>query len=49
MPEKFCVSITRSRSDGDAVTVGFVVANAAVGSEKDTVVFLSTDSPCQRR
>jgi predicted peroxiredoxin len=43
MAEKFCVSITASRSDGDKATVGFVVANAALGSEKDTMVFLSTD------
>lgn len=43
MAEKFCVSITHSRSDGDRVTVGFVVANAALGSEKDTLVFLSAD------
>jgi len=43
MAEKFCVSITRSRSDGDRVTVGFVVANAAVGSEKETLIFLSAD------
>jgi predicted peroxiredoxin len=43
MAGRFCVSITRCRSDGDAATVGFVVANAAIGSEKDTLVFLSTD------
>jgi uncharacterized protein len=43
MSNRFCVSITRSRTDGDKVTVGFVVANAAVGSEKETMVFLSTD------
>jgi len=39
----FCVSITNCRKDGDKVTVGFVVANAALGSEQDTLVFLSTD------
>jgi predicted peroxiredoxin len=39
----FCVSITNSRLDGDKVTVGFVVANAALGSELDTLVFLSAD------
>ncbi len=43
MSEKFCVSITHSRSDGDKATVGFVVANAALGSERDTLVFLSSD------
>lgn len=40
---KFCVSITSSRADHDNVTVGFVVANAAIGSEKETMVFLSVD------
>jgi predicted peroxiredoxin len=43
MTGKFCVSITNSHKDPDKVTVGFVVANAAIGSEKDTMVFLSTD------
>lgn len=39
----FCVSITNSHQDTDKCTVGFVVANAAVGSECETVVFLSAD------
>lgn len=43
MADKFCVSITNARLDGDRCTVGFVVANAALGSDKDTLVFLSTD------
>ena len=43
MAKTFCVSITNCRKDTDKVTVGFVVANAAVGSELDTVVFLSAD------
>lgn len=43
MADSFCVSITNCRLDEDKVTVGFVVANAALGSEKDTLVFLSTD------
>lgn len=43
MPGKFCVSITHSRENGDDVTVGFVVANAALGSDKETMVFLSAD------
>lgn len=43
MSNKFCVSITNCHNDPDKVTVGFVVANAAVGSEKETMVFLSTD------
>jgi len=43
MSKRFCVTITSCRNDGDKATVGFVVANAAVGSEKETMVFLSTD------
>ena len=43
MPGKFCVSITSSRENPDKATVGFVVANAALGSDKETMVFLSTD------
>ena len=43
MSNRFCVSITHCRADGDKATVGFVVANAAIGSEKETIVFLSTD------
>src|SRR5512137_2118175 len=43
MSGKFCVSIANCRKDPDKVTVGFVVANAAIGSEKETMVFLSTD------
>lgn len=43
MSDTFCVSITHCRQDPDKATVGFVVANAAVGSEKETIVFLSTD------
>jgi predicted peroxiredoxin len=44
MANTFCVSITHGPQDGDKATVGFVVANAALGSEKDTMVFLSTDA-----
>ncbi len=43
MAGTFCVTITHCRTDGDKATLGFVVANAAMGSEKDTMVFLSTD------
>ena len=43
MSGHFCVSITNCHKDPDKVTVGFVVANAAIGSEKETMVFLSTD------
>ena len=43
MAGKFCVSITHSHQDPDKATVGFVVANAALAAEKETLVFLSTD------
>lgn len=39
----FVVSIVNSRLDHDKATVGFVVANAALGSDQDTTVFLSAD------
>jgi predicted peroxiredoxin len=40
---KFCVSLTSAKNDRDKATVGFVVANAAVGSDQETMVFLSTE------
>jgi len=43
MSGKLCVSITHSRNDLDKATVGFVVANAAVASGQDTLVFLSIE------
>ena len=43
MPGKFCVSVTCAKDNSDKATVGFVVANAAVASDKETVVFLSTE------
>jgi predicted peroxiredoxin len=43
MSDTFCVTINSSRENGDKATVGFVVATAALGSGKDTMVFLSTD------
>lgn len=43
MAGKFCVSITNAMNDTDRATVGFVVANAAVGSDQETLVFLSTE------
>jgi predicted peroxiredoxin len=44
MPGKFCVSLTCAKDNTDKATVAFVVANAAVASDKDTVVFLSTEA-----
>ncbi len=42
--KKFCVSLTCAKNDTDKATVAFVVANAAVASEQQTVVFLSTEA-----
>jgi predicted peroxiredoxin len=43
MPGQFCVSLTHAKNDTDKATVAFVIANAALGSDKDTLVFLSTE------
>ncbi len=43
MAGKFVVSLTCSKNDTDKATVAFVVANAAVASDKQTVVFLSIE------
>ena len=43
MSKKFCVSLTYAKNDTDKATVAFVIANAAVASDKNTVVFLSTE------
>lgn len=43
MPGRFCVSLTAAKDNADKATVAFVVANAAVASDQDTVVFLSTE------
>src|SRR5215471_10277598 len=43
MAGKFCVNLTHSTDDTDRATVGFVLANAAVGSGKETMVFLSIE------
>jgi predicted peroxiredoxin len=41
---KFCVSLTYAKDNTDKATVGFVVANAAVASNQNTLVFLSTEA-----
>jgi predicted peroxiredoxin len=41
---KFCVSLTCSKDNTDRATIAFVVANAAVASEKETLVFLSIEA-----
>lgn len=43
MTDKCLVSITSCQDHPDKATVGFVVANAAVASGKETVVFLSVE------
>jgi len=43
MSGKFVVSISVAKNDTDKATVGFVIANAAVASDKETVVFLSIE------
>jgi predicted peroxiredoxin len=43
MAGRFCVSLTTAKDNCDRATVAFVVANAALGSEKETLVFLSIE------
>ena len=43
MPGKFCVSLSFAKDNPDKATVAFVVANAAVASDKETLVFLSIE------
>ena len=43
MAGKFVVSLTCAKNDTDKATVAFVVANAALGSGQETVVFLSIE------
>ncbi len=44
MSGKFLISLTHGLDNTDKATVAFVVANAAVASDKDTVVFLSIEA-----
>jgi hypothetical protein len=44
MSGKFCINLTCSTDNTDRATVAFVVANAAVASDKDTLVFLSIEA-----
>ena len=43
MPGRFCVTLTHAKDNTDKATVAFVIANAAAASDKETVVFLSTE------
>jgi len=40
---KFCVSLSCAKDNPDKATVAFVVANAAVASSQNTLVFLSVE------
>ena len=40
---KLAVSITHGKNDTDKATVGFVIANAAIASGQETVVFLNVE------
>lgn len=44
MSGKFCVSLSFGNDDTDKATVAFVVANAALASDKEVVVFLSIEA-----
>lgn len=44
MPGKLCVSLSYAKDNADKATVAFVIANAAVASDKDTVMFLSIEA-----
>ena len=44
MAGKQCVSLSFAKDNSDKATVAFVVANAAVASDKETVVFLSIEA-----
>lgn len=44
MPGKFCISLSHAKDNTDKATVAFVIANAAVASDKETMVFLSTEA-----
>ena len=43
MTRKFVVSLSRAKDDPDRATVAFTLANAAIGSDQETVVFLSSE------
>jgi predicted peroxiredoxin len=43
MAGSFCVSLSHAKDNADKATVGFVIANASVASDKDTMVFLSSE------
>jgi predicted peroxiredoxin len=44
MSGKFCVSLSFAKDNTDKATLAFVVANAAVASSQETLVFLSSEA-----
>ncbi|HLX61949.1 MAG TPA: DsrE family protein [Planctomycetota bacterium] len=50
MAGKFCVILGVAKDNTDKCTVGFVVANAAAASDKETMVFLTLEGTrvCQK-
>jgi uncharacterized protein len=43
MAGKFTVTLTYAKDNADKATVAFVIANAALASDKDVVVFLTVE------
>ncbi len=43
MAAKFCVALAHAKNDTDKATVAFVIANAALASQRETVVFLGAE------
>lgn len=43
MSGKFVINLVHAKDNDDKATVAFVVANAALASDKDTMVFLATE------
>jgi uncharacterized protein len=43
MVNRFCVNLTHAKDNTDKATVAFVLANAALGSGRETLVFLSVE------
>ncbi len=44
MTERFCVNLTTGPENVDKATVGFVVANAALASGKEVLVFVTIEA-----
>lgn len=43
MANRFCVNLSCAKDNADKATVAFVIASAALGSGKETLVFLSVE------